>query len=464
MGGKEAPETLCRDMEREEVEEAVKRTDDRKLERTKQPGVYRRHARGCERSGRCKCPYVVRWKQRGQSRKQLFATFELAREFKGKLDSGTSRAPLSSTPVARYYEAWIDSYTGRTSRGLEETSRDEYRRSFTLHVLPLPIARLRMREVRAPDVRDWLRELERAGVPPSTIRKAKAALSVMFATAVEDGDLGSNPVSDVRYVASAEAQRRHPRRRRRELTAADVVEILNAMPERWRAFFTMLAQTGVRIGELLGLTWRHVHLGDDPHVMVAEQVYRGRRKQLKTEASMARVPLAPAMAGWLTWLRPDDAHPDSPVFASARGTPLGYSNVYNRVLRPALRQAGIALKVGKDEKGRDVWDYQGVAFHQFRKACGSLLLAQGKTLKQVQGWLRHSQLSTTLNVYIHEVDDGLGSADAWDSMVAATRGHRGATGHPETAAGPDTAGDIESAAQSEIGDQSGPAATTAADS
>jgi integrase len=35
-----------------------------------------------------------------------------------------------------------------------------------------------------------------------------------------------------------------------------------------------------------------------------------------------------------------------------------------------------------------------------------LLLAQGKPLEQVQGWLRHSQLSTTLNVYIHEVDDG----------------------------------------------------------
>ncbi|MGH2741823.1 MAG: phage integrase central domain-containing protein, partial [Thermoleophilaceae bacterium] len=143
----------------------------------------------------------MRWKQRGQSRKQLFPTFDLAREFKGKLDSGTSRAPLSSTPVADYYETWIDSYTGRTSRGLEDTSREEYRRSFTLHVQPLAIARLRMREVRAPDVRDWLRELERRGVPPATIRKAKAALSVMFATAVEDGDLGSNPVSDVRYVA-----------------------------------------------------------------------------------------------------------------------------------------------------------------------------------------------------------------------------------------------------------------------
>ena len=66
----------------------------------------------------------------------------------------------------------------------------------------------------------------------------------------------------------------------------------------------------------------------------------------------------------------------------------------------------------------DGWDYQGVAFHAFRKACGSLLLSQGKNLKQVQGWLRHSQLTTTLNAYIHETDDGLGGADVWDGVLA----------------------------------------------
>jgi integrase len=44
-------------------------------------------------------------------------------------------------------------------------------------------------------------------------------------------------------------------------------------------------------------------------------------------------------------------------------------------------------------------------------------LAHGKSLKQVQGWLRHSQLTTTMNVYIHQVDDGLGDADAWDDIL-----------------------------------------------
>ena len=57
----------------------------------------------------------------------------------------------------------------------------------------------------------------------------------------------------------------------------------------------------------------------------------------------------------------------------------------------------------------------------------------GKDLKQVQGWLRHGQLSTTLNVYIHEVDGGLGGGDVWEN-IGAEWGHPGATDHPQPSA------------------------------
>ncbi len=418
--------------------------DDRTLEKTSTAGIYRRHASGCKRNGRCKCPYVVVWRDRGRQRKQMFPTFDLAREHKGKMASGiASRQPLSSVTVAGYYEKWLPNYRGRTARGLEDSTRREYEISFRLHILPLPIAGVRMRDLTAPAVRRWLQELERRGSSPTTIRKAKAALSVMLACAIEDGDLGSNPASGVRYVPTEQAKRAHLKRKRRALSAADVVAILSAMPEQWRAFFTLLAQTGVRIGELCGLTWGNVHLGDDPHIMVAEQVYRGKRKKLKTDASMARVPLSATMASWLVELRAD-ADADAPVFPSRTGTPLNYNNLYKRVLRPALIEAGIAVQTGTvtvRRRGKEieepVWDYQGVGFHAFRKACGSLLFAHGKTLKQVQGWLRHSQLTTTMNVYIQQVDDGLGAADVWDDIMPGW-GNSGATQQPGAAANPAT--------------------------
>jgi integrase len=403
--------------------------DTRNLETVKNnPGIYRRHSDSCTRNGRCACVYVVRWKDRdGRGHKQMFPSLELAREFKRGLSAKSSRRPLSSKTVGDYFPTWLESYRGRTTRGLEESSRREYETSFRLHILPLTIARIRMRELGAPDLKDWFSDLERQRCSPNTIRKARAALAAMLADALEDGAIAVNAAAGVRYVPSAAVQRNHPKRSRRKLTAADVIAILGAMDEQWRAFFMLLVQTGVRIGELLGLTWRHVHLGDDPHILVAEQFYKGQRKRLKTDASMAKVPLSATMAAWLAELRPEDATPDAPVFASLTGTPLTYSNMYNRVLRPALIEAGIAVKVGTAE--RPGWDYQGVAFHAFRKACGSLLFAHGKTLKQVQGWLRHSQLTTTMNVYIDQVDDGLGSADVWDTIL----GPGGPNGGPTSA-------------------------------
>jgi integrase len=112
------------------------------------------------------------------------------------------------------------------------------------------------------------------------------------------------------------------------------------------------------------------------------------------------------------------AAPNHPVFASSVGTPLSYGNVYERALQPALESCGLAG--------------QRIAFHSPRKACGSMLLLKaGKDPRQVQQWLGHSQLTTTMNIYVHELDDGLGGADDLDAILG--RGHPGATpGPPNT--------------------------------
>ncbi len=406
--------------------------DKRKLQRTSQPGVYRRHAHGCPLTGRCKCPYVVIWRDRGHQHKQLFPTFDLAREHHAKTASGVHpRQAHSTVTIGAYYQQWLPGYHGRTARGFEDSTRREYETSFRLHILPFKLAQLRMRDTTAPDIRDWLRDLERQGASPTVIRKAKAALSVMLATAVEDGAIAQHPAAGVRYIPAEHARHAHPRRQRRALQATDVIAILNATPEQWRIFFMLLAQTGLRIGELLGLTWANVHLGEDPHIMVLEQIYRGQRKRLKTDASLARVPLSTTIASWLADLKPRHTKPETPVFASTTGTPLNYANIYNRILRPALVDAGLTIKIGEKPNGEPIWDYQGIAFHAFRKACGSLLLHHGKTLKQVQGWLRHARLSTTMDIYIQQVDDGLGGAQIWENILPGQqRGNSGATQQP----------------------------------
>jgi integrase len=404
----------------------VAQQDSRKLVKTKEPGVYRRGE-----------AYVVRWKHRGQSHKRHFRTFSEAREFKRGLHA-TNKQPMTRQTVADYFDAWIVSYRGRTVRGLDEETRTEYRRSFEHHILPR-LGLQKLRDLGSRDISDWLGWLEQRGVHPPTILKAKRALSAMLATAAQDGDIQANPALGVRYVPAHEVRQSKPARRK--LTADDELKIIAALPEHWQVFFSLLAETGVRISELLGLRWRNVYLGDDPYVYICEQFRKGKYKRLKTEASNARLPLSAPMAAWLARVRPDNVAPDSPVFATGAGTPLNYSNVYNRVLRPALRKTDIAVKVDGE------WDYQGVAFHAFRRACGSLLVNAGMDLKQVQQRLRHAQLSTTLASYVEELDSGRGAADRMGDLLW---GHPGATEHPQTATNDEASETVDSQAEREV--------------
>ena len=63
-------------------------------------------------------------------------------------------------------------------------------------------------------------------------------------------------------------------------------------------------------------------------------------------------------------------------------------------LRPAAVAAGV---IGKDEEVR-------FGFHNLRHSLATFLVATGKDPKTVQSLLRHSDVTTTLNIYSHAVN------------------------------------------------------------
>lgn len=382
-----------------------------KLTKTSTPGIFRRHRQDCP-GGRCDCSYVVVWRHRGRQSTETFPTFAQAREAKAQRDAGDSR-PASKTRFEDYFAEWIESYSGRTARGFSETSRSLYRRSIEDHVLS-PWRTWRLAEIEARDVRALYAELRTADVSSSGIRGLRAALSALFATAVEDGLLRSNPVQGVRIPASGSQE--PPADRAKALTREELRTLLAATPGEWRLFVEFLTHTGLRISEAIGLRWHHVELGREPRVLVREQVYNGKRRPLKSGASRRDIPLSPGMAERLR-AHCHDASGDvrAPVFATAAGTELNRPNVAGRVLKPAAKTAGLTV----DRNGERVpW----VSFHTFRHTCASLLFDQGRNVKQVAAWLGHTDPSFTLRTYVHLLDAGVSDANFLD---AATRDARG---------------------------------------
>lgn len=45
--------------------------------------------------------------------------------------------------------------------------------------------------------------------------------------------------------------------------------------------------------------------------------------------------------------------------------------------------------------------FEHMRFHDLRHSCASILRDNGWSLKQIQEWLRHSDIETTGNIYVH---------------------------------------------------------------
>jgi integrase len=358
------------------------------LERTRTPGIYKRGSR-----------YVVVWRHRGKQHKEFYRTYEEAREAKAQRQGG-DRRPASKASLGDYFAEWIESYAGRTARGFGETSREEYRRMVGSHAIPR-WRTWRLADVEPADVRALLLALRKAGKSTSEIKKLRAALSAMFATAVDDGSLRSNPAQGVRIPTATD--NRDSEECAKAMTREELGLLLAAIAEEWRLPFELLAHTGLRIGEMVGLTWEHVELGDKPHVKVREQLYRGKRRKLKSGAARRDIPLSPAMAARLLAHRRDAFKgPKAPIFQTGTGYPLSPPNFGRDVLRPAREALGMS------------W----VTFHTFRHTCASLLFEEGRNVKQVAEWLGHTDPAFTLRTYVHLMDEGIGDAAFLDAAVS----------------------------------------------
>src|SRR5947209_5238476 len=96
-------------------------SQDRRLVKTATPGIYKRGTR-----------YVVVFRDpAGQQRKRYARTLAEARDLKAALTADVKRGEyrtLSKITFAEYAAEWIESYTGRTSRGTRPETRADYRR------------------------------------------------------------------------------------------------------------------------------------------------------------------------------------------------------------------------------------------------------------------------------------------------------------------------------------------------
>lgn len=359
------------------------------LVRTGTPGIYRRGGR-----------YVVKERdQAGRMHTRSAATLAEARDIKATLRSDAARGDLQVVTQRRFDEyarEWIATYTGRSSRGFKESTRDGYRGTLERHCIPY-FGKMRLSEIHPRDVKKYARWVADSGVRPLTVRNALVPLKALLATAFEDGDIRVNPAANVRTAGSGSNSEEGVRTR--ALTPAQLEIVLAKVPAAHWLPVAMLARTGMRVGELAGLEWRDLDL-KARRLKVNRRWYQGELAAPKSRYGVRTVPLSRELVVALTQLRlhQPNVAPTDPVFTNRDGGRYVPANLLRYIFRPAAIEAGAP------------W----ATLHTLRHTFASTCFRNGCNAKQVQMLLGHHSPAFTLEVYVHMLPEDLPDLDFLD--------------------------------------------------
>jgi integrase len=184
----------------------------------------------------------------------------------------------------------------------------------------------------------------------------------------------------------------------------DVRRIIAAAEEPDRTLYWLAAQTGLRIGELLALTWADVDLVKGI-LSVRASIWEGTVQSTKTAAADRALPLSRKLQQHLLAYRQNHWRQNDMqlLFPNGSGKPCRSSGLLERKLQPLLERLGI----------------RRAGFHAFRHANATLLDRMNSPMKIRQQRLGHSKAEMTLSLYTHIADeDARAVAERFDDYLA----------------------------------------------
>lgn len=317
---------------------------------------------------------------------------EKLRAVTASIDQGTYSAPNKMT-LGQWLEIWCADYLG----GVKPFTVASYSGHIKNHIKPA-LGAIRLEALNAHTIQSFYNSLgnERDGKPglsPKTIKNVHGVLHKALQQAVSVGYLRFNPTDACTL----------PRVVKKELAPLDEVQsraFLKAIQgHRLEILFTVTLFTGMREGEVMGLTWDCVDFKKGT-ILINKQLQREKKKggayifaPLKNDKARSITP-----APWVMQLlkrqraqqnehrlKAGPAWEDSGlVFTDELGRHLAIHTVYTAFKR-------VAASIG----------CPAARFHDLRHSYAVAAIRSGDDIKTVQGNLGHATAAFTLDVYGH---------------------------------------------------------------
>ena len=233
-----------------------------------------------------------------------------------------------------------------------------------------------------------------------TISKIRDALSSILRSAVDADYLNKSGTEGVRLPLD-----KRPRRPKPTITPHQFNNLMQLVPEPYATMIYVAVWTGLRVSELIGLKWRCIH---EDSITIEERYCRGDWSVPKTDASAATIGVDATVIARLHRLKDltvevragravrkykvvKSAGPNDLVFQSVKDRcPMDDQNILKRHIQPAARKLGLPF----------------VNWRCLRTSHATWMILAGADPKSVQGQMRHSRVSTTMEIYAQIVPAG----------------------------------------------------------
>jgi integrase len=305
--------------------------------------------------------------------------------------------PLPTISFAVFAKRWMDKVMA-----LHEASSKSSETSIINAQLLPAFGAMRMKDISLESVQSFVAGSPRA---PKTVKNIIGVFMLMWNSALEWGYVSHNPFP---RGINGRLRLRMPRVVKGNgyrFTLDETLAIIAKAPDRWKIFFRILAETGIRPGELAGL--RMSDIGEQ-RITIERSIWRGTLKTPKTQNGTRTFAVSASLCDAIRALEPGK---DGHIYVSAKGKLLSVDHL-RIILKPILVELGIAAKLEKlgiDRCGN----------YAFRRMNMTLQSRSGVPLKTIQKRVGHAPGSdVTMIHYIEAVDsDDIVAAEKMGAML-----------------------------------------------
>lgn len=373
-------------------------------------GIYQR------KDGFYSARFVDRY---GNRQEKYFTTLPEARnwlEDAKYLDKHGSTVLPADMTVDTWFEFWIANIVG----DLSPNTRRNYRERYTRNIQPV-IGNMRLSDVKPLHCKLVLNRME-ADYAGSTIRQTYIAMGTMFKSALMNDMIQKHPMDGVRYTKPV-----RPANDIHFLTVAEQKKFLEVAKRSHNYHqYALILETGLRTGEMIGLTWDAIDW--DNRTLTVNKTLEFRHKQKewragppKTQHSYRTIPLTKrayeilkeAREKWEKGKKSDSLSKTLTYLDRRTGTQA--SLIMADLVFINYRTGEPAKNSSYDTHLYKLCDEAGIkhfCMHALRHTYATRAIEAGVQPKVLQKLLGHASLSTTMDRYVHVTENFMSTAIA----------------------------------------------------